>query len=371
MFNRRHALEVLAGAIALGVTPAAAVEQESLAALAKGRGLIFGSAISTRGLKDSSYRELLARECAVLVCENEMKWRQLKKPDGSYNFRRAERILAFARRRKLGLRGHALLFHRSLNEIWTQEVERLGAEKAISQHIRTTISHFGDSVTSWDVVNEPIDPNSGRPDRLRASSFLNELGPDYIPLSFHAARESAPDAELVLNDWVAPYKPGFFSGHRRSMLDLLSRLKKANVPIDALGVQGHLVAGRQDFDGGEWSAFLQDVAGMGLRILVTELDVADKRLPVNTTERDLIVADRAREFLDVTLSNKAVTHVITWGLSDTYSAVHLNHARDDRLPNRPRPYDEDLREKPLRMAITRAIAAAPIRDNKNVGQSSG
>jgi endo-1,4-beta-xylanase len=327
--------------------------------------------MSTRGLNDAAYRELITRECAVIVCENEMKWRQLRSAGQEYNFKRADRIRAFSARRKLGLRGHALLFHRSLNDSWTQEVQRSGAEKAVSDHIRNTISHFGRDISSWDVVNEPIDPNSERKDGLRASAFLNDLGPDYIPLAFHTAREAAPYAELVLNDWVAPYRPEFFSKHRRFMLELLARLKTANVPVDALGIQGHLVADRPDFAADEWSAFLREIAGIGLRILITELDVADRRLPADVAERDMRVASHARRFLDVTLDNTSVTDVITWGLSDRYSAVHLNHRRDDGLPNRSLPYDQSHKQKPMRRAIAEALAAAPTREKKSEENSSG
>jgi endo-1,4-beta-xylanase len=146
------------------------------------------------------------------------------------------------------------------------------------------------------------------------------------------------------------------------MLSLLGRLKKDGIPVDALGIQGHLVASRDDFDEHEWSGFLAEIEAMGLRVLITELDVADSGLPADFETRDKIVADHARAFLDVTLSFGNVTDLLTWGLSDSYSAVHLNHARKDGRRNRSNPYDDRLSPKRLRSAIAKALSAAPSRD---------
>ncbi len=353
-----------AAGVASMSAPARSASVQSLAAIGDSRGIRFGSALGTRGLTNGVYCRLIQRECASLVCENEMKWRVVRQRDGTYNFRRADAIVAFARRNGMSVRGHTLLFHRALNPLWDAAVQRSGAEAAITNHIGMTIGHFGTNVTSWDVVNEPIDPNGARSDRLRQSPFLAALGPAYIDVAFERARQVAPTAELVLNDWVAPYRPPFFRDHRYAMLRLLERLNRSDVPIDALGIQAHLVAARQDIDVKAWQAFLDDVAALGLRILITEFDVADSRLPPETTTRDTVVADHAREFLDVTLANLAVTDLLTWGLSDPYSAVRLNHKRADGLANRSLPYDENNQPKPLRSAIAAALAAAPVRSNR-------
>jgi len=338
--------------------------------IARDRGLRFGAAIGRKGMGDEAYRTLIAEQCGIIVCENEMKWRQLRPKGARYNFGMADRIVAFAQKNRMAMRGHALLFHRSLTETWQQSVDEKGPEKAVEDHITTVVEHFAGAISSWDVVNEPIDPNSERTDRLRDSAFLKEIGPKYIDLAFHVARQVAPEATLVLNDWVAPYRPKFFDDHRVAMLGLLERLKKSNVPVDALGVQGHLVTSRTDFDEKAWSAFLGEVSSMGIGILVTELDAADSDLPVDQRERDHLVADHTRRFLDVTLANERVSDVLSWGLSDKYSAVHLNHPRKDGLPNRSLPYDDQYAEKPLRTAIAMALSNAPKRQmtGKNYGE---
>jgi endo-1,4-beta-xylanase len=49
-------------------------------------------------------------------------------------------------------------------------------------------------MSSWDVVNEVIDP--AQPDGLRRSPWYDIIGPEYIDIAFLTAREAAPDAEL-------------------------------------------------------------------------------------------------------------------------------------------------------------------------------
>ena len=47
---------------------------------------------------------------------------------------------------------------------------------------------------------------------------------------------------------------------------------------------------------GEWRRFLDEVSGMGLRLLITEFDVSDKGLPTDVAQRDSQVAAIANIF---------------------------------------------------------------------------
>ena len=65
--------------------------------------------------------------------------------------------------------------------------------------------------------------------------------------------------------------------------------------------------------------FFAQIADMGLKILITELDVIDKDLPRNVQVRDRIVAKAYSDYLKVALEEPAVIAVITWGLCDKYT----------------------------------------------------
>ena len=148
-------------------------------------------------------------------------------------------------------------------------------------------------------------------------------------------------------------------------LDLLDGLLARRVPIDALGLQGHLTAFSNPVDQRKLRAFLEDVRARGLAVLITELDVDDSGGPSDIAARDAAVADEARRFLDVVLDSPATAAVLTWNLSDRY----VDPPDEWRLKltgfrYRKTPYDARMRPKPLWTALARAFAGrrafAPI-----------
>lgn len=221
--------------------------------------------------------------------------------------------------------------------------------------------HFGDKIHSWDVMNEVVLVEDGRTDGLRRNIFLDRMGPAYIDLAFHVASIAAPRAELVYNDWVAPYGGLYFNARRAKILALLEGMVSRNVPLHAFGVQSHLKAWQSDSDDRAWSQFLKNVSDLGLKIHITELDVADQKLPANVNARDRAVADATRRYLDITLANRSVRDVLTWNLSDHYGAVALYMPRPDGLLPRALPFDEQNRPKLMRHALAQSLRSAPDR----------
>jgi endo-1,4-beta-xylanase len=149
---------------------------------------------------------------------------------------------------------------------------------------------------------------------------------------------------------------------RRAVLNLLTDLKSKDVPIHALGIQSHLLT-RYPFCATQFRQFLQEVADLGLKIMLTELDVTDSQLPADPHSRDQAVADIYEEYLSVALDEPAVTAVTTWGLSDRASWLNKAAPRADGLPVRPLPLDENMNRKAAWWAIARAFDAAPKRSD--------
>jgi len=114
---------------------------------------------------------------------------------------------------------------------------------------------------------------------------------------------------------------------------------------------------------------------MGLEIQITELDCTDELAPADISERDRIVADEYRRFLDVVLDEPAVKIVMTWGLSDRYSWIvrHENNPeqrRRDGMEERPLPFDRDLERKPAWYALAEAFTRAPTRERVSTREHS-
>lgn len=363
--SRREALAAGSAAVLAG---AAAPAPDSLDALAQARGVRFGSALGGRGLADPAYRALVAAQCGALVAENEHKlYSLMPQADGAWRFGPADAIAAFAREHGMVLRGHTLVWNKDeFTPAWVKAHDfggRGAAARWLTAYVKTVAGRYP-QVQSWDVVNETVDPATGAE---RDTALSRAVGPDLVELSFHAAREAAPDAKLVYNDYMGwgPY----FAKHRAGVLKLLARLKAKNVPIDALGIQGHIGGGVDEpevarfpaADQREWRAFLDEARGMGLDLLITELDANDKAMPADIPRRDAEVAALTRDYLDLMLSYPEMKQVLVWGLADHHSWLQGTTPRPDGLPKRPTPYDAELRAKPMREAVAAAFRAAPER----------
>lgn len=145
---------------------------------------------------------------------------------------------------------------------------------------------------------------------------------------------------------------------RTAVLKLLERLRSQGTPVQALGIQAHLWGGETRFNPSQLRAFLKDVASLGLKILITELDVTDKHLPSDIHLRDRLVAGIYQEYLSVVLDEPEVIAVITWGLSDRYTWLSQRQARRDGGAVRPLPLDANMRRKEAWKAIARAFKQA-------------
>jgi endo-1,4-beta-xylanase len=193
--------------------------------------------------------------------------------------------------------------------------------------------------------------------------LLDAFAERYFDLAFGLAREADPTARLAYNDYGIEHAIPWQVAKRRALLALLERLRSRGVPVQALGIQAHLSLGAP-FDAAAFGAFLDSVAALGLVIEITELDVDDRAAPGDIARRDAAAADQARRFLDAALARRAVTSVLTWGLTDRTSwlnAPGYGRPRADGLPQRPLPLDPNLARKPLWHAIAAALAAAPER----------
>jgi len=372
------AMPLVARADVAGTAP------DSLNGLAAAKGLRFGSCLGTgpsgaprqagvtgdraNQFDDERLKAIFVRECGVLVPENELKWYAIRPNATDFDFARADKLMAFVAANGLLVRGHTLLWNRDIwMPPWTQTYDfgaKPGkkAERLLTTHIQTVASRYP-QVFSWDVVNETIAPKTGE---MEASVFTKAIGPEVIDIAFHAARAAAPKAQLVYNDYMS-----WGTGnqlHRDGVLRLLERLKKNNVPIDALGVQAHIGPGASDSTNtleGEnevaWRKFLDEVTGLGLDIIITEFDFGDQTLPADAAARDAAVAATAKHYFDVMLSYKNLRYVMAWGMIDKYSWLRDRMPRADGLLKRPLPYDDDYQPKPLREAIAAAFRAAPER----------
>lgn len=331
-----------------------------LKAHAAKRGIAYGCMVSRPWLDEADFATAVAREAAIIVPDHEMKWGATQPRPGLANYAAADDIARFAAGHAIALRGHTAVWHRNLPKWAAEALGRPGGVDVLLQRVRDVVGHFRGRVIEWDVVNEAIEPKDGLEGGLRHSPLYQAGGKDFIANCFHAAQEADPRALLVYNEYDLFYDTPAEDLRRSATLRLMSELKRRNVPLHGLGLQCHLKVGNR-FNEKKFRAFLEEAASLGLRIVITELDIDDQRLPADIADRDQRVADHARQFLDVALDEPAVKSVLSWGLSDRHSWLHIERPRADGVKKRPLPLDEQMARKPLWHALAASFDSAPKR----------
>ena len=347
------------------------------------KGIIYGSYVEGKYadfFADIEFQSLFIRECALLI--GGFQWSRIYNRADTFDFSGTDALAEFAAENQMLLRGQSLIYHQFQPQ-WL--IDRFQDSATTSAQIRdilvdsisTIVGRYAGKMHSWVVVNEAINIADGRADNLRDTTispalssngwgkyptWMNFLGADYIDLAFRTAHEADPQALLIYNEYDLCYDTPEQESKRVAVLNLLKSLKSKNTPIHALGIQAHLDGNKnRQFNRHKFKRFLKKVAKLGLKIIISELDVSDRDLGANKSRRDRIVATAYRKLLSAALSEPAVISVTTWGLSDRYSWLSWHKPRKDKLPVRPLPFNDKLEPKLAYARIADAFENAPQR----------
>ncbi len=365
--SRRLALGMLTATAATGTSAARAENVQSLKSAAARAGLRFGATSDVDINKIvPDYARLFVTNCDFLALQ--MGWDRTQPVEHGPDPVWQDPNMGFAASHGFELTGGHLLWHLTTPAWFGEMGSRKLAEAAVTRHISSMQDRYGNLTYAWNVVNEAIEPRDSRPDGLRDSVLLRQLGNDYIANAFFTARSAAPSTMLVYNDYGFEFTRPDDEARRVALLRLLDRLLAAKAPIDAVGLQSHLQLGNGRFDPMVFRGFLREIATRGLRILITELDVLDLGFNPTIAGRDAEVAALYTAFLDTALDEPAVRSVVTWGLVDQYSWYNLwsdrMFKRWDRQPTRPLLFDNAFHPKPAYYAVLQSLQRASARPHK-------
>ncbi len=309
---------------------------------------LIGNAVSMSDLGGQRL-ELLKEHHNLVTAENAMK------PDSSYNanqeFDVTDQIRLVDRVKEEGLllHGHVLVWHQQSPEwLHTSDGERLSREEALANmesHIEETILAYGDSVISWDVVNEamndnPIDPEMWR-SMLRRSEWAEAIGDDYVELAFMKAREVLDE-----NGWhdVKLYYNDYNDDNQNKATAIYHMVKEINENyaenhpgerlIDGVGMQGHYNMGTS-IDNVRQS--IERFKELDVEIGVTELDIAANTTSELTEEEEIAQGILYAQLFSLYKEHSDVISRVTfWGLNDSTSW---------RSESSPLLFDGDLQPK--------------------------
>jgi endo-1,4-beta-xylanase len=309
--------------------------QSSTATVAKGLKdyykdyFLMGAAVTPRALHgpDSA---LIVQQFNSLTAENAMKMGPIHPKENEFSWKDADSIVEFAKKHKLKMRGHTLVWH-TQSPAWIYKtsqgdtVAKTVLLERLKHHITEVVNRYKGNIYAWDVVNEVIDDNDSV--FYRKTAFYKIAGEEFIAKAFEYAHAADPKALLFYNDYNTenPKK-------REKIYEMVKRLKANGVPIHGVGLQGHWSISHPPRE--EIEKSIEMFSSLGLQVQVTELDVSvypgrqggqigqAQRDTVSafTAEMEQLQREKYKMAFDVFRKyRKHVTGVTFWNVSDRHS----------------------------------------------------
>jgi len=353
-------------------------DYEPLWQLAEPYGFRMGGCFGYWDMKNPVYMDFLARLFIFLTCTNETKAYSLLDQQASraaedgmprMNYAMADEMVAWARDRGIGIRGHVLVwdaymtpwfFHEGYDER-NPVADRETMRARLASYIAQVITHFEEkfpgTVYCWDVVNEaigdsPSDWSASDPRHLRTvrdgapNPFLAYVGDDYVEYAFLCARNTVDslgaDIRLFYNDYNL-----FFPEKRAAAVELVKSIRayaknedgSPRVLIDGIGMQGYM-GGYGVQEGCLDPMIITHVkesvriySDLGLEVQLTEMAVRNFDRS-KAAEHDAFYAKLFTDvFMKANTQEKApLTAVCVWGLVDAPVAMKGNYVYNLNSP---------------------------------------
>lgn len=290
----------------------------------------FGTATDVSSFNSPNLMALIGQQFSALTPENQMKWSEIERLPGRPIWTASDQLVDFARRHQQIIRGHTLVWHKQL-PTWLAlsfaNADEL--ETILKRHIREEVGHFAGKIYAWDVINEPLS-DSGE---FRKSIWFSVLGSHYIETALRTAHVADPNAKLYINEFDVSSDNAKMMG----LLRLLNELKRADVPIDGVGIQGHFAVGEVP---NNFARDLAEFAALDLDVAITELDIRIEGPP--DAEKLQRQAEDYKTIADACLQVPRCVGITTWGVTDARSWIPKAY------PGRGHAllFDENLEPKP-------------------------
>ena len=271
----------------------------------------FGAAISNSIFNGSApesdirqYKEKFLENFNSAVTENAVKWSNMEPNRGQVNYALVDAMLEWTDSHNIPLRAHNLFWGiPGFVQPWVKELPDDELENTLRTRAETVTARYRGRFAEYDLNNEMIHGNY----------YEERLGADITFKMAEWARSGDPGIKLYLNDYdiLTGNKLDQYLAHIRLLL-------RQGVPVDGIGVQGHLHA--ETFDRNELKKSLDSLAQFNLPVVVTEFNMPgqrskyyrDRSLELTPQEEDL----KAQELVDyfrICFAHPSVKGILLWG----------------------------------------------------------
>ncbi|RRJ29502.1 endo-1,4-beta-xylanase [Halocatena pleomorpha] len=290
----------------------------------------FGTALGADQLINQTsdgdpYREHLLDLFNTAVLGNQMKWRFWEE-----NQSLADAAVDWLDQHGFRIRGHTCIW--GAPDAYAIPADILTAienddgqtvRNRSLQHIRDIITHYGEQIEEWDVVNEALHRG-----QLHSAVYPGQINLDDLP-----AGEIQPWRSPLLADWYAEaqsvidengldvgictndYNTLTWAYARERYASQLEFLGNQGIDLDGIGLQGHI--GPTLGSGDPWSyarinQMFDHYAGFGATQRVTEFDMAGSDWSGHQQRADVM-----ERYLKTAFGHPDVTDFLIWGMWDT------------------------------------------------------
>jgi GH35 family endo-1,4-beta-xylanase len=235
--------------------------------------------------------------------ENAGKWGEIEAVRDVMEWATLDAAYQFARQHRFPFHMHVMVWGNQQPE-WIRHLPPAEQREEIEEWFAAVAERYPD-IDIVEVVNEPLhDPpcsdDADGGNYCEALGGAGETGWDWIIESFRLARRYFPDAQLLLNDFSITNVPADAQRYR-AIVDLLQQRGL----VDAVGVQAHAFETSCETGAEVHRASLDLLAGAGLPLYVTELDIDGH------TDADQL--DHYQRVFPLFWEHPAVAGITLWG----------------------------------------------------------
>ena len=271
----------------------------------------FGAAISNRPFgrranpeEAAKYKQVFLENFNAAVTENALKWHVMESVQGEVDYSIVDAMLDWTEEHDIPLRGHNIFWGVSGRvQQWQKQLDDDQLRDVLKHRATTIGQRYRGRFAEYDLNNE----------MMHDDYYEKRLGREITRQMAMWVKEGDPDAVLYLNDYdiLTGNQLDRFVRHVETMLE-------QGVPVDGIGVQGHLHG--DSFDRNELKRSLDTLARFGLPIRVTEFNFPGQRSRLYgnrqaqlTPDEEQAKAEAIVDYYRTCFAHPAVKGILMWG----------------------------------------------------------
>jgi len=270
----------------------------------------FGCALNSSAFNGSMddnnariYKEKFIENFNVGVTASSLKWHHMEPEKGKVDFMTTDNILTWTDENHIPLRGHNLYWGIYYVQDWVKALTDKQLYDELHIRAKTIAPRYKGRFVEYDFNNE----------MMHGDFYQERLGPGITTKMAGWIKEYDPDAKLYLNDY------DILTGNMlQEYVDHIKDLQGRGMPIDGIGVQGHLHA--EDFSRDTLWHALDVLSQFNLPLRITEFNMPGQRSRFRkntslqpTTKEEEQFAMRMEDYYRTCFAHPGLEGILMWG----------------------------------------------------------